>query len=365
MIVHQHVKYKNRNLFLDSENLIDDTNIKDRYRKIFVFIDQNELNQFKNVKTGKMMLINMSVCYNTTTYFANYGNYLKFCINMYIFNIDFINGYHDKLNAICSLDSAFSNSATNDLDRKQYIPDESNMYKYIPDIGKSMTKEFLLDFEYHSNNVIPDPRYYTPEHQFLAEGEEPTPLNNNYNLLTYRMEELLDKGHSQYVIYPFNQWASFKEQKLRELRKSEIELSQEYAKNSDLLINSLFSYNSENLIEGLIFSYDSCAGKVNVHKMDKVQPTISFSKFRFPEQIIDAIEIERKNLENSVKVMEEVHGNLLLFYCPFAHGDKLTVKFRDYNVDNQPKVADSDKIDKIYGMNSLISETINDFDEIE
>lgn len=364
MIVHKHLRYKNRNLFLDEDDFISQSNIKDRYRKVFVFIDQNELNQFKNVRTGKMMLINMSVCYNTVTNFANYGNYLKFCINMYIFNIEFINGYQDKLNALCSLDSAFSNSATNDLDRKQYIPDESNMYKFIPDLGSSNVKEMLLDFEYNSNNVIPDPRYYTAEHQFLAEGEEPIPLNNVYHMMIYRMEELLDKGHSQFIVYPFNQWATFREQKLRELRKSEIELTNEYyAKNSDLLINSLFSYNSENLIEGLIYSYDSCNGRVNIHKMDKIRPTISFSKYRFPEQIVDAIEIERKNLENTVKVMEEVHGNLLLFYCPFAHGDKLSVKFRDYNKENQPKVADSDYIDKVFEMNSLINETVNNINE--
>ena len=361
MIVHKHVKYKNRNLFLDGDDFINEANIKDRYRKVFVFIDKDELNQFKNVKTGKMMLINMSVCYMHSTFYSNYGNYLKFCINMYIFNIDFINGYNDKLNAICSLESAYSNSATNDLDKKRYIPEESNMYKFFPDLnGKSVTKEILLDFEYNSNNVIPDPRYYTAEHQFLVEGEEPTPLNNTYNILSYRMEELLEKGYSQYVVYPFNQWATFKEQKLRELKKSDIELSNEYAKNSDLLINSLFSYNSENLIEGLIFSYDSCAGSVNIHKMEKIRPTISFSKYRFPEQIINAIEIEKKNLENSVKIMEEVHGNLLLFYCPFAHGDKLSVKFRDYNIDNQPKIADSEHIDKLYEMNSIINETVND-----
>lgn len=363
MIVHKHVKYKNRGLFLDNEDFINEANIKDRYRKVFVFIDQNELNQFKNVKTGKMMLINMSVNYNTSTNFSNFGNYLKFCINMYIFDIDFINGYHDKLNAMCFLDSAFSNTATNDMDRKQYIPEESNMYKYFPSLSNNATKEILLDFEYHSNNVIPDPRYYTAEQQFLAEGEEPTPLNNNYNRMSYRMEELLDKGYSQYVIYPFNQWATFKEQKLRELRQSDIDIANNYAKNGDLLINSLFSYNSENLIEGLIFSYDTCAGKVNIHKMDKIQPTISFSKYRFPEQIVDAIEIERKNLENTVKVMEEVHGNILLFYCPFAHGDKLSVKFRDYNIDNQPKITDSDHVDKVYEMNSLINETINNVED--
>ena len=169
MIVHKHVKYKNRNLFLDGDDFINEANIKDRYRKVFVFIDKDELNQFKNVKTGKMMLINMSVCYMHSTFYSNYGNYLKFCINMYIFNIDFINGYNDKLNAICSLESAYSNSATNDLDKKRYIPEESNMYKFFPDLnGKSVTKEILLDFEYNSNNVIPDPRYYTAEHQFLV-----------------------------------------------------------------------------------------------------------------------------------------------------------------------------------------------------
>lgn len=351
MFVVEGAYYKNRHLFSDvNHQSIEEAGIKECYRRMYLFIDKEEYDQFKNVQTGKLLLINYSMAYQHHSMYINNGNLLRFNNNIYTFNVEFITGFKDYLNAICSLETAFSSDAYNDLDNKRYVAENQLLFENLRSINNSFVKENLIDFEISSSTVIPDPKYYTPNHQFIAENEPPDALNTVQTQLVYRFEELKDDKTIIRVL-PFNQWETFVKRKIQELRNIDYEVFENekrvLTEQGDNLIENLFYFTSETMMEGIIFAYDSNVGDAMIHKSNMVTPRMSFYKHRFQEQVINSINQTKDLIKLHMNNLEKEYGNVLFFYSPFSHGDQFSIKFRDYTPDNQPSLTNSDNVDKI------------------
>lgn len=357
MFVQQHNMYKNK-CFLDSDQSLEVAKIKDRHRKAFFFVDRNTF--YINdgmVKTGKLFLINASMSYVNSTETKNYGSFLRFVINMYTFNVEFVNGPKDFNNAICTLMEGYSNDGFSDLDTKKYFNETNIVYENIKSNNSDALKEALVAMEYHSFDVMPEPKYYTSNHQWIETGEEPYLFNSTGCSYVYLFNELRDEVTS-IALLPFEQFQTFKEEKLRKLRA--VRDDDMYKNNSiiDLspVLEDLFYYNSDTLLEGLIFSYDTNIGDVVISHDKRFPVTMAFQKHRFDEQKINHILNMKERIRNTMKTLEKEHGNLMLFYSPYSHGDMLQTYFRDYTQEHQPEL--SDNIDKPYSLDSVVESVV-------
>lgn len=356
MFVKQHATYKNRAFLLDNQESLEIAKIKEYYRKAFFFVDKNT---FKindgTIKTGKLFLMNCSMSYVNQSSTYNYGDFLRFVINMYTFNVEFVNGTNDFNNAICTLMEGYSNDGFSDLNTKKYFSDTQIIYDNIISNNNSDFKQSLIDMEYHSYDVMPEPKYYTSNHQFIETGEEPMMLNTVYQSFVYLFNELKDNSTS-IVVLPYDQYQTFKNEKLKKLRAIRID-DELYQKQSNIdlspIIEDLFYYNADIVLEGLIFSYDTNIGDVVISHDKRIPVTMSFSKHRFDEQKVDHILNMKDRIRNTMKMLEKEHGNILLFFSPYSYGDMLQTYFRDYNKNNQPEI--SNQVDKMYSLDSVVN----------
>lgn len=367
MFVMQQAIWQNSSFLSDNETLMKKAGILDHYRKIFIFIDKQEYLINKNVASGKMFLINFSLSKTNNTGFSNNGEFLRFMINMYSFNIEFVAGFNKMDLSVCQLLEAFSNDAYYDLNRNIYTPQNQILYDNKNSINNQFLKEALIDMEYNSYDVIPEPIYYSSNQQFLKTGEPPEILNSIVYTLSYQFKQLKDQKTSISLL-DISKFQSFRETKLMELKRAELS----YAfPETDLpiidikqIISDLFYYNAETLLEGLVFSYDSCVGDVAIHKPNWAV-TMSFSKQRPEKQQIEHIFEMKRRIKNAMNLVEKEHGNVLMFYCPFAHGDNFSIHFRDYNKDNQPIALSSEEVDKMYSLDTVIGDCMSSVSDFE
>lgn len=367
MFVMEHAIYQNASYFNDNEALMKKVGIVDHYRKIFLFINKQEYLTTKNVSSGKMFLINFSLSKTNSSGFSSNGEFLRFMINMYSFNIEFISGFNQIDYSTCQLLEAFSNDAYYDLNRKIYTPENQILYDNKNSINNHFLKEALIDMEYNSYDVIPEPIYYTSNQQFVKTGEPPEILNSIVYTLVYQFKQLKDDKTAISVL-DISQFQSFKESKLMELKRSELAYS--FPENQlpiiDIkqIISDLFYYNAETLLEGLVFSYDSCVGDVAIHKPNWAV-TMSFASHRPEHQQAEHIFEMKRRIKNAMNLIEKEHGNVLMFYCPFAHGDNLSLHFRDYKKDNQPISLSSEEVDKMYSLDTVIEDCMTSVSDFE
>lgn len=353
--------WKNKEFLLGDDGIIDQAGIKESYRKAYFFINKENYVLDGTVRSGKLFLINASMSHTNTNRFVNSGNFLRFVINMYTFQVDFLSGIQDLNNAICKLEEAYSNDAYNDLDNKKYFRDNLLMYDDNYSVNSSDLKEFLVNAEYEADDTIPEPKYYTSAHQLIETGEEPYPLNMNVTSLIYRFEELRD--HNTLIsIIPMEHWYSFVALKLNKLRT--VREDSDYhglTSNAKNFIEDLFYYNAEVVLEGLIFSYDSSVGDVAIHHHKSLPVTMSFSNHRFDQQKIDFMLKMKSMIKDNMKEIEKDYGNILMFYSPYMHGDHFDLTFRDYRKDNQP--FNLNKVDKMFGLDTAVSTVLSEVNE--
>lgn len=360
--VRQQAIYTNRSYLSDDNDLLKNIGIIDHYRKIFLFINKKEFINTQNVINGKVFLINFALVKTKSNMAINNGNLLRYVINMYSFNIEFILGWKKRDEAICTLLEAYSNDAYYDLDRKLYYPENQILYDNYNTINSPYLKESLIDMEYNAFDVIPEPIYYTSNHQWVKNGEMPELLNSFSAAFNYSFKELKD-DKTQIVVLDLNHYQSFVESKKSMLRTTELlnESNNIPIINIKQVISDLFYYNAETLLEGLVFSYDSLVGDVAVHN-PKWNVTMSFANYRPDEQKVKHIFEMKKRIKTAMNLIEKEHGNILMFYCPFSHGDNFNIDFRDYKKENQPITISSDQIDKMYSLDTAITDCMQTLD---
>lgn len=361
--VRQQASYMSREHLADREGILKSSGIIEHYRKLFLFIDRREFINTKNVISGKAFLINFSLNKKNANSFTNNANLLRYVINMYSFNVEFIFGWKNRDNAICTLLEAYSNDAYYDIDRKLYYPENQILYDNYNTINSQFLKESLIDMEYNSYDVIPEPLFYTSEHQLNVTREIPELLNSYAASFIYRLKELKD-DKTMITVLDINNFQSFVENKKFQLKRSELLNSNINLPVVDIkqIVSDLFYYNAETLLEGLVFSYDSLVGEVAVHN-PKWNVTMSFSNSRPEEQKINHIFEMKNRIKSAMELIEKEHGNVLMFYCPWAHGDNFNIHFRDYQRDRQPVTISSDNIDKMYSLDTVITDCMSTVDE--
>lgn len=363
--VRQQAIFNNKSYYMDDDDLLKSIGIIDHYRKIFLFIDKKEYINTKNLINGKIFLINFALVKTKSNSLINNGNLLRYVINMYSFNIEFILGFKQRDQAVCTLLEAYSNDAYYDLDRKIYYPENQILYDNYNTNNSMFLKETLIDMEYNSYDVIPEPIYYTSNHQWIKQGEPPELLNSFSAAFNYSFKELKD-NKTQIVALDINNYQSFIENKKALLRRSELLNENQNLPIIDIkqIISDLFYYNAETLLEGLVFSYDSLVGEVAVHNPNW-NVTMSFANSRPEDQKVKHIFEMKNRIKSAMNLIEKEHGNLLMFYCPWAHGDYFNIDFRDYKKENQPVAISSDQIDKMYSLDTIITDCMVSVDDIE
>ena len=357
MIVTKQLDYLNSNL-KSGQGELQKADIVDNYRKMFFFIDKSEFLQLNDINSGLLTLINFSLSKRKYTPYANYGTHLRFVVNFYTFRIEFINGFKDKDNAVCTLLDAYCSDAYLNLDTQRYHQENQVVYDRNISLNNEVLKDMLISFENNCFDVIPDPKYYTTDHQFVIEKEPPQALNTIYSPLIYSVKELKD-DKTYMSILDIRDYQTFKESKLRTMN----DFRDNYSNDATSLaeqVTDIFSYNSEVVLEGLIYTYDSSIGKSAIEHTNKWAVTMSFSQHR-PDQLqIQHMLTLKERIEDLAKRIEKEHGNILLFYCPFAHGDEIKVHFRDYNPENQPIMFDSPNVDKPYSLTTMVSSIVGE-----
>lgn len=360
--VRQQASYVSREHLADGMEILKSSGIIEHYRKLFLFIDKREFINTKNVTNGKAFLINFSLNKKKSNSFTNNANLLHYVINMYSFNVEFILGWKNRDQALCTLLEAYSNDAYYDLDRKLYYPENQILYDNYNTINSQFLKESLIDMEYNSYDVIPEPIYYTSIHQFNKTREVPELLNSFAASFIYRLKELKDEN-TTITVLDINNFQSFVENKKFQLKRAEMLNSNINLPVVDIkqIVSDLFYYNAETLLEGLVFSYDTLIGDVAVHN-PKWKVTMSFSNSRPEEQKINHIFEMKNRIKSAMELIEKEHGNVLMFYCPWAHGDNFNIHFRDYKKDSQPVTISSDNIDKMYSLDTVITDCMSTVD---
>ena len=355
--------YHNKKFSTDKESILKNSDIIDYYRKIFIFIDKNNYLQNKYISIAKIFQINCSVSKTNSNPFSRNGDFIKFNINMYSFDTEIRDLKQPLLDdSLCVLKEAYSNDSYYDSTRDIYSTENQLLYDNNKSINNPFLKESFIDMEYNSFDVIPEPIYYTSNHQFMDTGECPEPLNSIYAPLIYRFKELRD-NKTIISCLDIEKYLSFKEEKIRKLRKADMFTYENHIDISSI-ISDLFYHNAETLLEGLVFSYDSLIGEVNIHNVKRWPVTMGFSTYK-PEKIQFSHIMDMKNIiKNQMKVLEKDHGNLLFLYCPFSHGDRFDLHFRDYEKTNQPiSCLSSDDVDKNYSLNTIINDCILDISD--
>ena len=108
---------------------------------------------------------------------------------------------------------------------------------------------------------------------------------------------------------------------------------------------------------GYSFIYDSQMG-IGVRTIPGVT-SVPYSDFRLKENLVSNLQQLTDFVKMEAKLIEQKYGSIRMYYVPLMSGDKLDIKYKDYNDENQPDFNKT-KIDKGYSVEENLIEDIID-----
>lgn len=341
------------------DNRLKDIGIRSCSRTLLFFVNRNEY-EMGICQTGKAIQINLSAeAGYINDFMRSIGSTNKNSSTVkntvYTYSVFFPNGAKDLDSANLLLEDAYSIDQNTDFDAK--LNYNSNVGIYDKNISTTEGKVQSLRQTMFGTSDIPLPQYYTNDHQIKNEREM-------YSII-WTEEKLIFEGHE--LIDPFTRI------EIRDIESWDTmvpllhqRIQMKSAKRSECntvnFISDLFLPTTESMMSGIYaFIYDSKLG-IGV-KTVKPGSKIPMGEFRLKENMINQLQYLKDLVEIQSKTIEEIHGNIRLYYLPMLSGDKINISFLDYNKDNQPDFNKS-KIGKEYTIREEVTRIVNDIEEL-
>lgn len=353
----------------------DEADILDAHRFIYLFFDQNAIDDHEMKRTikgnliyGKAIQINLSISKNSNGNLAIVpwfrGNPDSSCmtISMYcydtIFETDITNIYSAKF----ILNDAIISATLNDYDSKKSMLFGENFYS--KEFRNSEWKKNSLTSMIGENAPdIPDPKFYTIRHQEVVDDDLYSIHNINW-VIEHEGKELYDDKTRISVMN-----MSLIETLESKMRKKVYDVRHQ-VRNSDYkltmydqteLSEDTFYRDFESMQHGYTYIYDSQAGinvvSNRVLSNGQVVSTgyMPFKKFQFNDKMQYDIENTLKAIKNHAKDVEKQFGSIRIHFTPLYFGDKTDVYFKDWKKDRQPTLKNKMDIDNGFKLSNEMS----------
>lgn len=349
----------------NSGNKIAESSIIECMRELHLFVNKTHESLYGS-SVGKAVLLNQSLSNSNKSLdnsFIKNSNSLIMILNLYVFDVEFYGNSDNYINSYFKLINAFSNSETLDYNNNTNHYNGQSMYSDYENVN-----EVLIDSEL-ANIIIPKPKWYTNTHA-NNHNDLDAPLNEySSNDLTFYGYELVDRHRTYVYRHDLSEWELFIKSYMGDtnLFKDNTYVD---GKSLDLfnptsISDDMFAITSNNLIEGVAFAYDTNGkfknnknpdGKTSVYSIPNMQITAPFAKMQFKEVLNNRVKNMLDQIDLIAGSIESVYGNIDLFYVPRKYGDKIKIKFNDYNENNQPldSYRDLEKVLKGDTINSII-----------
>lgn len=342
-------------------------NLEEYFRKIFLFVDGNEYREFGRVERGKMLLVNVSASSNckniidvpSSFSYCTSSNSTLTTMNVYTFDVEFEGKINDLDSTVCLLNSAIGNSSVNDFDRNQSFIMETPLYS----VDEIQRETMSLVNMSPTSSSLPSPKFYTLEQQYAMESDMYNIFNIDTTMLFY-LRELYDE-HTRIYVYDKASYVTMVPRLYEELENLRYDNSSNLINpteiSSELILTKLNAMSN-----GLAYIYDSSHGS-GIQQTNLTD--IMLRKYRPQNTIPSRFEVIKSNIARLANEIESVHGNIRIYYVPFVHGDKISIKFRDYAPDNQPigisrelknSFINGGNVDDLNTINNEVSQFYND-----
>lgn len=349
---------KSDSFMSDEERILKESNILEANRFIYLFFDDIDILYEKNkIKNGyedknyigKAILVNTSIskgiCTDITPLFTadiNSNNISSMLMNMYIFDVVIPNSMKNVKEGMFILSNSISSCTLNDYDLRKNISCGSSFYsKEIRD--NEYKKEFLDSRLLMTSPNIPDPKFYTQEHQNQMTGEYYCITSFNVSL-RYEGNELID-DFTTVSIMNMNAMDTMIPQlrdKIYKVRYDNEHSDKNLCDPTEL--SDLLLYNEvESMQHGFTYIYDTQMGSNILTNGNNTY--LPFRKYRFNDEMKTNIERTNNNIIDYCRYIEQIFGSLRLTITPTYYGDKIDVFFKDSKPENQPVLKNNISID--------------------
>ena len=338
------------------QNDLKEIGIRKCSRTLIFFVDKTEY-ELGIVQTGKAVQINLSAEAGKVNDFMRSVGSLN--INsatvkntVYTYSVYFENGINDFDGTLLMLEDAYSIDQNTDFDESLNFNSTTGIYDKNVSTTEGKMENMMKSMMFKASE-IPLPQYYTNDHQIEKEKE--------FYSIIWSEEKMVFEGHelidpyTRIEIRDIKSWDTMIPMLQHEIQMKSARRAES---NSINFISDLFLPTTESMLSGIYsFIYDSQLG-INV------KPLVSGSKiplgeFRLKENMISQLQHLKDLVLMQAKCIEAEKGNIRLYYVPMAMGDKLDIKFLDYNPDNQPDFNKS-KIGKEYTIREEATRIVND-----
>lgn len=354
----------------------DEAGLIETHRFIYLFFDQNALDNHNNKTTikgqqiyGKAIQINLSVSkggndnIDLPPWVRGSNNSTYMTCGMYIYDTIFETDITNIYSARFILNDALVSSTTNDYDIKKAMTNGTNIY--CKDIRDDQNKKDAISsniYEFAPN--IPDPIYYTIRQQEIVE-DDAFCLTSLNTIVEHEGNELYDQD-TRVSVMNMTLIATLEpkmKQKIYDLQ-AQIHKSDYGIKmyDSTELSNELLYQDFESMQNGYTYIYDTNEG-VNIVRTAK--SFIPFTKYQFKDKLQYDLERTLIAIKNHARDIEQEFGPVRLHFTPLYFGDKSDVYFKDWKKDNQPTLCDKLDVDNGFKVQNSITDQLNDYSEYD
>lgn len=320
---------------------LDKSGIAKCSRKLIFFVDKTEY-LAGTCKFAKAIQINLCVETGTISdsmkaFGLTTKNSSLLKNSVYKYDVVFPFGCGDLRSAVLLLKDAYSVEEINEFDNR--LAYKNDIGTYNKDVAQvDGNAELLESANGYNRTEIPLPIYYNNTQQYLNEGENFSIIWLN-NSISYDAADLID----QYTVLEVHESKTYDSLLPVLMQELQIKSSNKSDINNVNMISDCFVVTSETMLNGYSFIYDSQLG-INVKTIPGVT-SVPYSGFRIKENLAANLSMLKDFVVAEAKLIESKYGNICLYYVPLMSGDKLKIKYLDYNENNQPDFNHT-KIDK-------------------
>jgi hypothetical protein len=320
------------------------------HRQLMLFIDYDNY-KIGNILPGKAILTNIAAQIgmdndiihrlggsSNSSLIKSSTYYFDMCLSPL--------GLDDIKSAYFTLADAHSSEIMYDFDTKTIARPDTGIYNKNLSTSSNMTLKCEIFGMNQMTTFIPNPKYYTERHQRGSETDLFSLIWVDY-LVSFDGNDIIDQFTS-IDVYDIKTWGS-----MVPVIKATLD-NMGKVSSSPTFASSLFPTVTESIIDAYAFAYDSENKDVLVKQIPGRK--IPLTDYRIKENMLNDLNWMIDMIKIECKKIEKKHGSIRVHFAPCLHGDKIEVKFRDYN--EAPFEYQKSSIDKSYTSHDLLSQMV-------
>lgn len=369
---------KSDDFLLGSQNgaVLEEADIIEAHRFLYLFFKEEDLMNHKmkienppgTYLFGKAIQINLSISkgenqdnVNTPRFIRGTTNSSFIMVNMYIYDTIFDRSIMNIRDAEFTLINSLTTANINEYGMKKVMSIGFNFYdKDFRD--KEDIKDAIRSTINASAPYIPDPIYYTPQHQYVLDDEIYC-LSETDTTVIHRGTELIDDFTNVSVMNMamMDTLEPKLKNKLAEIRVlNETAYSGVSMYDQTLLSETLLYQDFESMQHGYTYIYDTNMGFNIIRNANCYTP---FKKYRFEEVMVGDLNRTMFNIRQHANAVEKKFGPVRMMFTPLFYGDKTDVFFKDYTIEHQPTIKEQMNIDNGNKVKTELSNIVRDADQ--